>query len=219
MPVLFAWGMTSAASVPVKFLSFLWSFSCDPVSNRSRAITEPKRMLAFDLETTGLDPQKDQITCAAVYDPDADIERVFMFAAGARDDPEEFMLLLDQADRLCAFNGASFDLAFISAQLAPAPQRVACWRLKLHDVFVACKWGLGVTFPLQSLLDHNCLQGKTGSGKEAIDLFKSGRLEELGEYCLHDTRMTHRVSSLPFIRLPKSRDLVMRPDGCFAPCL
>ena len=37
-------------------------------------------MLAFDLETSGLNPREALITCAAVSDPDAGIERVFFFA-------------------------------------------------------------------------------------------------------------------------------------------
>lgn len=170
-------------------------------------------MLAFDLETTGLDPAHHGITCAAVYDPDKGVERVFIFDRG--DDPEEFMRLLDAADRLCAFNGASFDLPFIQHRLGASAERVRAWRLKLHDVYVACKWGLGVTFPLQALLERNCLTGKTGSGKDAIALYEQGSWAELAEYCMHDTRMTHRVSSLDTIALPGTRGIVLAPSGEF----
>jgi hypothetical protein len=170
-------------------------------------------MLAFDLETTGLDPQVDQVTCAAVYDPLAGIERVFLFPVG--DDPEAFMVLLDQAERLCSFNGAGFDLQFIAACFQPVEARVAAWRLKLHDVYVACKWGAGISFPLQALLDVNGLPGKTGSGKDAITLFEQGRWEELGAYCLNDTKITHMVSSLDPIVLPKTRFMTMTPHGEF----
>lgn len=171
------------------------------------------RMLAFDLETTGLDASVDQITCAAVYDPQAGIERVFFFPLG--DDPEIFMGLLDGAERLCSFNGAGFDLRFIATQFRPSQARVIAWRLKLHDIFVACKWGAGVSFPLQALLDANSLPGKTGSGRDAIALFEEGRWDELGEYCMNDTKMTHEVSSLDCIILPKARFLTMTPHGEF----
>lgn len=171
-------------------------------------------MLAFDLETTGLDPYQHRITCAAVYDPDAGIERVFFFPLG--DDPEAFMLLLDQADRLCAFNGAAFDLHFIAVTLSPSLKRLSSWRLKLHDVFVSCKWGLGITFSLQSLLEANGLSGKTGSGKDAIHLFQAERWVELGEYCMNDTRMTHRVSSLHAVLLPKAKHVVLGSNGSFS---
>jgi hypothetical protein len=168
-------------------------------------------MLSFDLETTGLDPVKDRITCAAVCDPDAGIERIFFFHLG--DSAEEFMRLLDQADCLCAFNGAEFDLPFIHAQLGPPLSRVRAWRLKLHDVFVACKWGVGVTFTLQKLLDANGLPGKNGSGLDAVHLYVDEKWALLGEYCLNDTRVTHLVSSMDRIVLPRVGDFVFGRDG------
>jgi hypothetical protein len=170
-------------------------------------------MLAFDLETTGLDPRVAEITCAAVYDPQAGIEAVFLFPLG--DDPEAFMALLDGAERLCSFNGAGFDLQFIASRFSPHEDRVAAWRLKLHDIYVACKWGIGISFPLQALLDANGLPGKTGSGREAITLFEQERWEELGAYCLNDTKITHTVSSLDHILLPKTRFITMTPSGEF----
>lgn len=174
------------------------------------------RMLTFDLETTGLNPRMDRITCAGVHDPDAGIDRAFFFTRrDSPDDPEEFMALLDGADRLCAFNGARFDLAFIEHVLRPSKQRVLAWRLKLHDVFEACKLALGVTFTLDALLALNGLPGKTGAGCDAIQLAEEERWEELGEYCMNDTRRTHQVSSLPLIRLPKTVGLGLRSTGEF----
>lgn len=172
-------------------------------------------MLSFDLETTGLDPLTDRITCAAVCDPDAGIERVFFFHRGGDTDGEEFMRMLDQADRLCAFNGAEFDLPFIYAQLRPPLERVRAWRLKLHDVFVACKWGLGVTFPLQKLLDANGLPGKTGSGLDAVHLYMDKKWELLGEYCLNDTRVTHRVSTMDRIVIPRVTNVTFGSRAVF----
>ena len=170
-------------------------------------------MLSFDLETTGLDPRSDSITCAAVYDPDAGIDRAFLLGRG--EDAVEFLQLLDQADRLCAFNGARFDLAFLRHSLKVPAERVRAWRLKLHDVYEACRLGLGVTFPLNALLAANGLEGKTGSGQEAVEMARTGRWEELAEYCLHDTRMTHRVSNLDRIVLPKTRGICMTRMGEF----
>lgn len=174
-------------------------------------------MLAFDLETTGPHVSSDDITCAAVYDPDAGLERYFLFLPSAPrpDDPEEFMRLLDRADRLCAFNGARFDIPLIERCFRPAPARVWAWRMKLHDVFEACKLALEVTFPLDALLDLNGLPGKTGSGADAVRMALEGDFEKLGEYCLNDTRRTHQVSSLDVILLPKTRGIFMDSRGCF----
>lgn len=170
-------------------------------------------MLSFDLETTGLNPRTDRITCAAAYDPDAGIDRAFLLGRG--EDPSEFLALLDAADRLCAFNGARFDLAFLRHSLGVSAQRVRSWRLKLHDVYEGCRLGLGVTFPLDALLAANGLDGKTGSGKEAVVMARDGRWEELAEYCLDDARATHRVSSLARITLPGTHGLFMTSRGEF----
>lgn len=169
-------------------------------------------MLAFDLETLGPDIQVHDATCAAVYDPEAGLARYFIFRP-PRDDPEEFMRLLDDADRLCAFNGARFDLPLIERCFRPCEERVRRWRLKLHDVFETCKLALGVTFSLDSLLELNNIPGKTGSGQEAIRMALEGQLQALGEYCLNDTRRTYEVSSQARILLPKTRHLVMDARG------
>lgn len=159
-------------------------------------------MLAFDLETTGPSISCDSIMCAAVYDPDAGIQKYFIFPLG--DSPEEFMLLLDQADRLCSFNGARFDIPLIERCFCPGEERVRVWRLKLHDVFEACTLALGITFSLESLLELNGIPGKTGSGVHAIQLALDQDWTALGDYCLNDTVRTHQVSSLQRIRLPKT---------------
>jgi hypothetical protein len=171
-------------------------------------------MLAFDLETTGLDPVRDTITCAAVYDPEKGIEEIFFFVC--EDEREAFMCLLDDADRLCAFNGAGFDIPFIVAKFSPPSERVKKWRVKLHDVFLACKWGLGVTFSLQQLLEHNGVPGKTGTGENAIVLAREGRTRELGQYCMNDTRATYRVSALASIVIPRCKSFRMRQHGLFS---
>ena len=171
-------------------------------------------MLAFDLETTGLDPKKHAITCACVCDPERNFERAFMFHLG--DDPDEFMQLLDDADRLCAFNGAQFDIPFIEHAFQVDTKRVAAWRMKLHDVYEACRLALGITFPLQDMLELNGITGKTGSGAEAVKLAEQGSWDELKAYCLDDAVKTYRVSSLPRILLPCTRGLIcMDPMGNF----
>lgn len=174
-------------------------------------------MLAFDLETTGLDPRKDSVTCAAVCDPGAGIERVFVFPPGEDHGAKaaEFMRLLDEAPRLCGFNAARFDLEFIQHRLGASADRVRAWRLKLHDVYEGCKLALDVTFPLQALLCANGLGGKTGCGQDAIVLARDGRWDELASYCLNDTARTHEVSSLDLIALPRTRGFFMRRDGSF----
>ena len=160
-------------------------------------------MLAFDLETEGLNSAIHCITCACAYDPDAGIERTFIFSRG--DSREEFMALLDAASSLCAFNGARFDIPFMARAWTVDIARVAAWMLKLVDVYEATRLCLGRGFSLNALLAANGLQGKTGSGLEAVAMAREGRWDELGAYCMHDTRMTHEVTRMPRILLPIGR--------------
>jgi hypothetical protein len=157
-------------------------------------------MLAFDIETEGLDSSVHGITCACAFDPDAGIERAFLFARG--DSPEEFMALLDAAPRLCTFNGVHFDIPFIARRWGVDIGRVARWMLKLVDVYEASRLCAGRGFSLNALLMINGLQGKTGTGLEAVAMAREGRWDELASYCMHDTKMTHEVSRRPSIRLP-----------------
>jgi hypothetical protein len=162
-------------------------------------------MLSFDIETTGLRAGVDKVTCACAFDPDNEIERVFLFNGDEEDTmskQEEFMGLLDRAPRLCAFNGVRFDVAFMAKGWGVPGARVGGWVRKLVDPFEASKLALGRTFSLDRLLGCNGLQGKTGSGLQAVVMAQEGRWEELGEYCMHDTRMTHAAAGMGVMVLP-----------------
>jgi hypothetical protein len=170
-------------------------------------------MLAFDIETTGTDVQKDDMTCASVYDPERGISRVFVFCTG--DSLEEFTRMLDEADRLCAFNGAQFDIPFIQRVGNISDARVRVWRLKLHDVFESCRLGLGKRFSLDALLELNGLETKTGSGLEAIRMAREKDWDGLRKYSIRDSELTHEVSSLDVIKLPRAPQWVFSKDGRF----
>jgi len=163
-------------------------------------------MLSFDIETTGLNKNRDRITCACAHDPEKDINAKFIFPPdGSGDDPEEFMRLLDEAPVLCAFNGVYFDVPFICAHWGVGTARSGPWMRKLVDVFHMCKQGINQTFSLNVLLAANDLGSKNGSGGDAITLAREGRWDELTTYCLYDCVKTREVTVLPRIILPPPR--------------
>ena len=170
-------------------------------------------MLAFDIETTGLDPTKHEITCICAYDPDQNIERAFLLGRG--ESGEEFLAMLDAADRLCAFNGIWFDLPFIQKRLGLEPERVERWIAKTWDLYYTCYQAFGRGFKLDRALELNGLETKTGSGVDAIVFAREGRWDELRDYCMHDTKQTYRVSSLPQIQIPHVGGVVLTPSGDF----
>ena len=166
-------------------------------------------MLAFDLETTGLDPEVDRITCACVYAGDG-AGRVYFFGGDGRpgeadDTPEAFFALLDAASRLCAFNGARFDIPFLQIRYGLSDARVGAWVLKLCDLYEACRLAFDSGFSLNALLAANGMESKTGTGGDAVQLARDGRWDELAAYCLQDAAKTHVVSSLGRVLLPTRR--------------
>lgn len=167
-------------------------------------------MLAFDLETTGLDPCLDVVTCASAYDPEVGIERVFFFNARgdpeqADDTPESFFSLLDAADRLCAFNGARFDIPFLQVRYGIPDARVGRWMLKLYDLYEASRLAFDSGFSLNALLSANGLKSKTGTGGDAVGLARDGDWQTLADYCLQDAIKTHAVSSRDIVLMPVKR--------------
>jgi hypothetical protein len=168
-------------------------------------------MLAFDIETTGLDGRTCVVTAACVHGVDmhnSPVSETFLFP---NEDPgtdllsrQAFLRHLDSSPRLCAFNGVRFDIPFLHSAWRLPDSQVEGWALKTFDVFEASKLALNSTFSLDKLLNLNRLESKTGSGLHAIHLAKTHQWKELGDYCMQDTRMTYIVSSQPIISLPVS---------------
>ena len=161
-------------------------------------------MVAFDIETTGLDPSVCVVTAACVYGEG--VEETFLFKGESEAEDAEgrvrFLGLLDAAPRLCSFNGIRFDIPFLHAAWRLSPERVEAWVLKTFDVFEACKLGLNTTFSLNHLLFANRMESKSGSGGQAIMLAQTKQWDALGAYCMQDTRLTYLVSSQRVIALP-----------------
>ena len=85
-------------------------------------------MLAFDIETEGLDSRFDEITVASIYDAAKGISRTFNFATDQSPDQKErtdFIRALNEADALCCFNGVRFDIPFIARRCVGCSQSIA----------------------------------------------------------------------------------------------
>jgi uncharacterized protein YprB with RNaseH-like and TPR domain len=164
-----------------------------------------RAMVAFDIETMGFKAGVEPITAAAVYDG-LGLSKIFLFKGEDRDTDlalrEEFLSILDAAPRLCAFNGVRFDIPYIIKDWGLDPARAHALVAKTVDVFEACKLGLGQTFKLEKLLAINSMESKTGSGAEAVRLARERRWEELGAYCMQDTRLTYLVTAQMAVVLP-----------------
>jgi len=80
-------------------------------------------MLAFDIETEGLDSRVDGITVASIYDGARGVSRTFNFVKDAslfESEKADFIRALDEAESLCCFHGIRFDIPFIAKRFVDA---------------------------------------------------------------------------------------------------
>ena len=169
-----------------------------------------KEMIAFDIETLDKEPFPNAVTAAAVYDGKG-IARYFVFKtsvspdASMEDDEKqraEFLSIMDRAPSLCSFNGIQFDIRFLRVAWSLPDAQIKAWVLKTFDVFEISRLSMGRYFSLSKILEKNQLESKSGSGADAIKLARDCKWEELGSYCLQDTKVTYMMSTLPVIMLP-----------------
>jgi hypothetical protein len=158
-------------------------------------------MLAFDIETTGLDRERCEVTVVCTEDFHTGERRAYEFgrvAAGEACGPERQKLTLelvkafDAAQSLCAFNGVRFDVPFLYKALRLSEATVAGWLVKTTDILEACRlevFGPRHTFGLNLLCEHNGVRMKSGSGCEAVRMAAQGRWQELLDYCADDVRI------------------------------
>jgi hypothetical protein len=160
-------------------------------------------MLAFDIETTGLDPAHSVVTVVCTQDYHTGERRAYEFGRVRACEPQggahaeallrdELIQAFDAADSLCAFNGVRFDIPFLHAALRLAPETTAAWLFKTTDILEAARLGLfgpAHTFGLNLLCQHNQVAVKSGSGLQAIKFAQEGRWDALLSYCADDVRI------------------------------
>lgn len=159
-------------------------------------------MLAFDIETTGLDPTRHDITVAAICDREAGIRKCYNFILDGDRARDEFVQQLDDAQHLCAFNGARFDLPFIVHKFDIPREQYEPWFCKLFDYFEVGKLLFDSHFGLNKLLQANGHSPKTGSGRQAIVWAQQGKFKQLMEYCQDDADLTYDISMAPKVLMP-----------------
>ena len=174
---------------------------CEKIRSSFSAGRTGARMLAFDIETTGLDREHCLVTVVCTEDFRTGERRAYEFArvAAEGDSGRErarltaaLVAAFDGADSLCAFNGVRFDIPFLHKALRLSELTVAGWLLKTSDILEACRlevFGPRHTFSLNLLCEFNNVPMKTSSGCEAVRMAAEGRWHELREYCADDVRI------------------------------
>ncbi len=96
--------------------------------------------------------------------------------------------LLKQADLLIGFNIRDFDLEVLTPYLMAPPKN-----FPLLDLMVEIEKVRGHRVSLQSVAQATLQTSKSGSGWDALQLYKDGKIEELKKYCMDDVKITKEI--------------------------
>lgn len=124
-----------------------------------------------------------KISVACIYDSKTDSYHSF-------EEREMLKLeeILKQADLVIGFNVRDFDLEVLAPYLITPVKN-----LPVLDLLVEFEKARGHRISLQSVAQATLQCSKSGSGWDAIQLFKDGRMDELKKYCIDDVRITKDV--------------------------
>lgn len=148
--------------------------------------------ICFDIETTGLDPLRDEVTMICSQDLHAGTRRSYNFGILNSQEQsvdgllEELVTEFDAADCLCAFNGIRFDLPFMQQALGLPTDVITRWVLKTVDPLEFLRLSGQFTTSLDKICIHNNIVSKSSTGLRAIQMAHEGLWEELEEYCQQD---------------------------------
>ncbi len=150
----------------------------------------PERYIVLDIETQKGFHEVDRkklhllkISVACIYDSKTNSYLAF-------EEKEIFKLeeILKQADLIVGFNIRDFDMEVIAPYLMTPVKN-----LPVLDLLVEFEKVRGHRISLQSIAQATLNTSKSGSGWDALQLFKDGKIDELKKYCIDDVRITKDV--------------------------
>jgi len=124
-----------------------------------------------------------KVSVACIYDSKAD--SYFSF------EEKEMMKLeehLKKADLVIGFNIRYFDMEVLAPYLLTPVQN-----FPILDLLTEFEKARGHRISLQSIAQATLKTSKSGSGWDALQLYKDGKIEELKKYCLDDVRITKDI--------------------------
>ena len=124
-----------------------------------------------------------KVSVACIYDSRTDSYVAF---------EEKEMLKLEEylkkTDLIVGFNIRDFDMEVLQPYLLTPVKN-----FPLLDILVEFEKVRGHRISLQSVAQSTLKASKSGSGWDAIQLFKDGKMEELKKYCFDDVRITKDI--------------------------
>jgi len=150
-----------------------------------------KNIIVFDIETKnafgdvgGRDGlTKLEISVLGAYDYDSEEFRTY-----EESELPQFANRLSRSPLLVGFNSRRFDTPILQKYM---PFELG--KLTQLDIMEEITNALGHRVSLGSVAKATLGKGKIASGLEAIEFWRTGRMEELKRYCLDDVRITRDI--------------------------
>ena len=153
-------------------------------------MTSPGHYVVLDIETQKGFHEVDRkklyllkLSVACIYDSEAD--DYFSFEEKEMLKLEEY---LKKAELIIGFNVRDFDMEVLAPYLLTPVKN-----FPILDLLVEFEKVRGHRISLQSIAQATLNTSKSGSGWDALQLYKDGKMEELKKYCIDDVRITKDV--------------------------
>jgi len=153
-------------------------------------VNSNERFMVLDVETQKGFNEVDRkklyllkISVACIYDSKTDSYLAF-------EEKEMLKLeeLMKEADLIIGFNVRDFDMEVLAPYFVTPVKN-----FPVLDLLVEFEKVRGHRISLQSLAQATLQTSKSGSGLDALGLFKDGKIEELKKYCMDDVRITKDI--------------------------
>ncbi len=146
--------------------------------------------VVFDIETQntfddvgGYKPNLLKISLIGVYFYETDEYTAFL-----EDELHKLWPRLEHADRIIGYNSKHFDVPVMN-QYYPGDLS----KLPHLDIMEKVEQSLGHRLKLDVIAASTLGYGKTGTGLQAVEYWKQGKIEELKDYCLQDVKVTKEI--------------------------
>ena len=124
-----------------------------------------------------------KVSVACIYDSRS--EQYLTFEEKELMKLEEY---LKRADLVIGFNVRDFDMEVLQPYILTSVKN-----FPILDLLVEFEKVRGHRISLQSVAQATLKSSKSGSGWDALQLYKDGKMEELKKYCMDDVRITKDV--------------------------
>ena len=151
-----------------------------------------EKYLVFDIETTGLSPVDNRITCFCAKDEEGNEFKLYDEYEAILLDKIYKLLLIKRDHLLISKNGNLFDIPFIIL-------KGFIWKVDIHSLYKNYFYHFDLQEVTEKRISLNdmatmyAIENKSGTGLNAIKLFKEGKISELLDYCMQDVEITEKV--------------------------